>query len=133
MKLPKLDYNKFTYRSCFKYPQSDTLRIDDNLLGKVDDFRVRFSQPMAKNFKYCYSPNNPKPEEVISPDLNNNQGPVLSNLNDYHITENYNVDEKRLLEFVARRKPDYNLLNHTKTNFDPLKIIFNKWPRYKEK
>lgn len=133
LKLPKLDYNKFTFRSCFKSPQKANFKIDDIFLEKVNDFADNFSNPMAKTLKFGYSPYNKKPEEVISPNLNNNQGAVLSNLNDYHIEENYNVDDKRLFKFIARRKPDYNLINHTKTNYSPLEVIFNKWPRFHEK
>ncbi len=102
------------------------------MLGKLNDFTENFGNPMAKTLK-CHSPIRPEPKEVISPNLNNNQGSFLRNTNDYHIEENYNVDENRLLKFIARRKPDYNLVNHTKTNYDPLEVIFNKWPKFKEK
>ena len=123
MKLPNLENNRFSYRSCFRYSQPNTLKIDHILLGKVNDFTGNFSNPMAKSLK-CNSPIKPDPKEVISPNLNNNQGSFLRNLNDYHIEENYNVDDKRLLKFIARRKPEYNLINHVnKYNYFPSSYV----------
>lgn len=133
MKLPNLENNKFTYRSCFKYPNNEKLKIDDILLEKVNDFSENFSNPMYRSLRYGYSPMKVNPEEVLSPSLNNNQGNVLKNLNDYHINENYNVNDKRLLKIISKRKADFNLINNTKTNYNPLEVIFDKWPKFHEK
>lgn len=133
MKLPNLSNNKFSYESCYRYPSTKDLKIDNILLKKVNDFSGNFSNPMAKTLKYNSTPKKVDPKEVISPNLNNNQGPVLRNLNDYHIKENFEVDQKRLMKFTAKRKPEFNLISNSKIDYEPLEVIFNKWPRYKEK
>lgn len=88
---------------------------------------------MSKTLKYNYTPVKYDPLEVISPNLNNNQGSVLRNTNDYHIKENWDIDDKRLMKMIAKRKSEYNLISHSQTNYEPLEVIFNKWPRFKEK
>lgn len=83
--------------------------------------------------KYNYSPMEPKVENFISPNLNSNQGSVLKNLNDFKISESFNIDNERLLNYKINRRPVYNIISHEQNEFDPIDVKMNKWSKYHEK
>lgn len=54
-------------------------------------------------------------------------------MNDYDIKENYNVDAERFTTEKINKKNIYDFVSHTKTNFKPIELKIEKWPKYYEK
>ncbi len=132
LKNPNLPNNNFSFKSCYKYSSPRDITIDKDLYEKINKFTEKNNLPITKTSKF-----EEKTErnyfEMINPVINSNQSSYLKNLNEYHIKENYNLDENRQFKHFIKHKNNYDIVANAKNFFSPLPVKIDKWPRYYEK
>jgi hypothetical protein len=131
--LPNINDNKFSFKSCFKIAKPQNILIDKNLFEKINKFTEKNSITIPKGSKYEEKKEEYDYKEFIKPVIKTNQSSSLRNMNDYHIKESYNVDEDRFIKHSIKQKNNYDIVSHTKNNFENMEIKVDKWPKYYEK
>lgn len=107
--------------------------IDKNLCEKINKFTQKNSLTIPKGSKYDEQKEEKDYKQFIKPVIKTNQSGYLSNINDYHIRENFNVDEERFIKHSIKQKNNYDIVSHTKNNYENIEIKMDKWPKYYEK
>jgi len=109
------------------------MSIDKTLCEKISKFTERSTIAIPKGSKYEEKKEEKDYKEIIKPIIKSNQSGYLRNINEYDIKENYNVDENRLIKHSFNQKNNYDIVSHTKNNYDNIDIKVDKWPKYYEK
>lgn len=103
------------------------------MFEKINKFTEKNSITIPKGSKYEEKKEEYDYKEFIKPVIKTNQSSSLRNMNDYHIKESYNVDEDRFIKHSIKQKNNYDIVSHTKNNFENMEIKVDKWPKYYEK
>lgn len=131
--MPNINENRFSFKSCFRISKPQNIQIDKTLCEKISKFTEKSTIAIPKESQYQEKKEEKDYKEFIKPIIKTNQSGYLRNINEYDIKENFNVDEDRFIKHSIKQKNNYDIVSHTKNNYDNIEIKVDKWPKYYEK
>jgi len=139
MQLPSLKQNSNTYLNKFI---EKSIEIEKNIhnngqLTKTeeatkDNLKKLNMYVGRQGFSVGKSLDKALTQEKLSIEIMNISPKYLKNLNDYKISENYNVDQERQIKFEKKSSKRFNVLTDQLTEIKPGTLSVDKWSKFYE-